>query len=74
MFIMFIMYVGVWVPACMSVCVCACMCIVYGVPHTPTPTLTPIHPSTTPQGGTPRISQNSIELEQIKIIQFCLKI
>ena len=39
--------------------------------HHPPPPST--HPST-PQGGTPRIIQNSIALEQIEIFQFCLKI
>ena len=57
----------------------ACMCVhvcVHGTsPHTPTPTLTPMHPSATPPGGwTPRISKNSITLELIKIFQFRLKI
>ena len=53
-----------WVGAC----VCAwCM----GHPHTPTPN--PIHPHITLLGGTPGISENSITLELIKIIQCCLK-
>ena len=55
-------------------CVCTCMhvhvCAWCTPPHTPKP----IHPPANPQGGTPKISQNSITLELIKIIQFCLKI
>ena len=43
----------------------ACM----GHPHTPIPTLTPIH-TCHPQGGTPGISKNFITLELIKIILF----
>ena len=43
---MFNMHVRV----CMHVC--ACMCA-WDTPHTPIPTLTPIHPSVTPQGGGP---------------------
>ena len=39
------------VRACVWVCVHVC---VHGTPsHTPIPTLTPIHPSVTPQGGGP---------------------
>ena len=61
MFSMFSMHVGV--------CMHACMCIVHGAsPHTPTPTLTPIHPPTTPLRGDPRISQSSTTLELIKIL------
>ena len=41
--------------------------------NTSIPTATPIHPPATPQEGTPRISQNSITLELIKIIRFHLK-
>ena len=58
MFIMFNMHV------------CACM----GHPHTPICTPTPIHLATTPQGGTLRISKNSITLELMKIFHFRLKI
>ena len=48
---------------------CACTCV-GGIlsPHPPPAT----HPH--PPGGTPGISQNSIALELIEIIQFCLKI
>ena len=42
------------------------------IPHQPTPTTTPTHP-THPRGG-PLICWNVIKLEWIKIIQFCLKI
>ena len=42
--------------------------------HTLSPPPTHIHPPPHPPGGTPRISQNSIALELIKIFQFCLKI
>ena len=61
---------------CAHVCACACTCTrAWGTPpniltesyHHP---LTP----TPPKGGTPRISQNSIALERIKIFQFRLKI
>ena len=51
--------------ACMCVCVHACMCMcmcVGGTLSPPPPTST--HPPT-PQGGTPRINQNSIALELI---------
>ena len=62
---------------CMCVCVSACVhaCVwCMGHPHTATPNPTPIHPPTTPWGGDPRIDKNSITLELIKIISFCLKI
>ena len=37
------------------VCVCACACIhAWDIPHTAIPTPTPIHTSTTPQGGGPQ--------------------
>ena len=54
--------------ACMHACACAC---VWGASsHHPPP-----HPTThPPPGGTPRISQNSIALELIKIFQFRFKI
>ena len=61
------------VHVCMCECVCAYLCA-WDTPLTPIPTTTPIYPSTTPPGGTLRISQNSITLELIKIFQFCLKI
>ena len=58
--------------ACMWMYVYVCMCIVHGI-ATPHPTL--IHPpATLPWEGTPGISKNSITLELIKIISFCLKI
>ena len=56
-----------WLPTCRHpclacltcMCMCACMCAhmcacvhAWDTPHTPIPT--PIHPSTTPQGGGPR--------------------
>ena len=44
MFIMFSMHVGVW---------CMCVHSACDTLHTPTPTLTPIHPPATPQGGLP---------------------
>ena len=41
----------------MHVCACVCMrmraCMHGTLPHTPIPTLTPIHPSATPPGGGP---------------------
>ena len=59
------------VHVCAHVCVCA-----HGwgaPPHHPPPPFT--HPPPPhPQGGTPRIIQNSIALELIEIFQFCLKI
>ena len=64
---------------CMWVCVCLCMhgCMnvhsAWGTPHTHTNS-TPIQPPATPRGRTPRITKNSITLELIKIISFCLKI
>ena len=58
--------------ACVRVRACACMCMcVGGTPSPPPPPST--HPPP-PRGGTPGISQNSIALELIEIIQFCLKI
>ena len=60
-------YVRARACACVHACVCACGWD--APPHHPQP------PSTNPPvGGTPRISQNSIALELIKIFQFCLKI
>ena len=59
--------------SCMHACVCISVHVfMHGTPpHTPLPTLTLIHPSTTPPGGwTPGISKNSIMLELIKIFQF----
>ena len=63
------------VHACMCVHVhtCACVCTCVGATsHHPAPPST--HPPTLPQGGTHRISQNSIALELIEIFQFFLKI
>ena len=59
--------------ACMLMHVCIHMCVrICGgaPPHHPPPPSIHSHP----QGGTPRISQNSIALELIEIFQFCLKI
>ena len=58
------------------VCACTCMCTCVGAPQT---TPTPIHPPPTPIYPPPRAAgspkhQNSISLELIEIIQFCLKI
>ena len=62
-------YVRARACACVHVHACARVC---GDPVT---TRIPIHPTPHPPGwGTPRISQNSIALELIKIFQFCLKI
>ena len=54
----------------------ACMCVhVHVCGGYPLTTLQPHPPTPHPPGGwTPRISQNSIALELIKIFQFCLKI
>ena len=62
-------YAHVHACACLHVHVCAC---VWGAPshHPPPPSTQPPPPS----GGTPRISQNSIALELMKIFLFCLKI
>ena len=63
---------SLWCHMCMCMHACMCMCMCEGAPsHHPPPTST--HPPH-PQGGTPRISQNSIALELIKIFQFRLKI
>ena len=60
---------------CMYIHACVCMCVcVYGTPPThpwPSPPQSTQLPS---PGGHPGISKNSITLELIKIIQFCLKI
>ena len=56
---------SLWCNTYIHACACA-----WGHPlTTPTPST---HPP--PPGGTPRISQNAIALELIKIFQFCLKI
>ena len=57
---------------CMHVCVYTCVCTCVGGTLSPPPTH--IHPPPPPRGGTPRINQNSIALELIKIFQFHLKI
>ena len=55
---------------CMCVCVCMCTCV--GGTSQPPPT--PIQPPPTPRAaGSPK-HQNSISLELIEIIWFCLKI
>ena len=53
---------------CVHACTCICMCV-EGFLSPP-----PIHPASTPQRGTPRISKNSKVLELIEIFQFCLNI
>ena len=68
-----------WRHPCLSclTCMCVCLCAwmhAWEIPHIPIPTPSPSTHLATHQGGTPGISQNSIELELIKIIQFCLKI
>ena len=55
------------VHACMCMCVCMCMHACGAPPYPPTPC-----PSPELQGS--QISKNAIKLEQIKIIQFHLKI
>ena len=55
---------------CMRACACVCTCVGAPSHHPPFPSTQP----STLQGGTPRISQNSIALELIKIFQFSLKI
>ena len=59
---------------CMHVHVCMCVHVHVFVGHPPTTPPTPIHPPLTPTAaGSPK-HQNSISLELIEIIQFCLKI
>ena len=70
MFIMFNMHVC----ACMCACVCMCMCVCMEHPSHTHPNPNPNANTHRPQGGTPGISKNSITVELIKIIQFCLKI
>ena len=58
--------------ACLHACACACMCTCVGAP----PNHPPPHPSNPPTpraAGSPK-HQNSISLELIEIIWFCLKI
>ena len=57
--------------ACMCLCICVNACV-HGTPPTLPYPLTSGH--LPPPQGTPRICQNSITLEVIKIFQFCLKI
>ena len=59
---------------CVSVHMCMCVCVHMCMGH-PSSTPNPIHPSpSTPRGtGSPK-HQNSISLELIEIIRFCLKI
>ena len=60
------------VHTCMCVRVCACMCMcVGGTPNHPSPLST--NPPTPRAAGSPK-HQNSITLELIEIIWFCLKI
>ena len=63
-----------WRHPCLACLTCMCMHVCMGHPPTSIPTPTPIHPSATPIGCTPRISKNSITLELVKIFQFRLKI
>ena len=67
--------VHVRVGTCRHVHACACMCMhVHMCGGTPQPPPTHIHPTPTPRDtGSPK-HQNSISLELIEIIQFCLKI
>ena len=64
---------------CVHACTCVCMCV-WGTPNHPQPIhpplnhAYPIHPPPTPRAaGSPKHT-NSISLELIEIIQFCLKI
>ena len=60
---------------CVCACVCACMCMSGGTPPMP-PDAPDTPPPTCPlprAAGSPK-HQNSITLELIKIIRFCLKI
>ena len=66
--IMFTMHV--WVCVCMHACMCVCTCVwdTLQLPLTPS-----THPPS-PRAAGSRKHQNSISLELIKIIRFCLKI
>ena len=55
---------------CMRACVCMCTCVGAPPNHPPPPS---IHPPTPRAVGSPK-HQNSISLELIEIIRFCLKI
>ena len=57
---------------CMHVCVCACACMCTCVGGTPQPSPTPSTPH--PQELQEAENTNSITLELIEIIRFCLKI
>ena len=57
---------SLWCHMCMCMHACTCVCTWMGAPSQ--------HPPPPSPGGTPRISQNSIALELIKIFQFHLKI
>ena len=61
--------------ACMCVCMCACMCMhVQVCGRHPQPPPIPIHPAPSRRAAGSQKHQNSITLELIEIIQFCLKI
>ena len=69
-----------WRHPCLSclTCMCVCVCMhahacAWTHSYTPIPTATPSTHSPPPR-RTPRIGQNSITLDLIEIIQFCLKI
>ena len=59
--------------ACVHVRACACMCTCVGCTPQPPPNPHPPTPPTPRAAGSPK-HQNSISLELIEIIQFCLKI
>ena len=59
--------------ACVHVCACRCMCMYVGGTPQPPPTYPSTHPPTPRATGSPK-HQNSISLELIEIIRFCLKI
>ena len=60
----------------MHACVCTCACMKMLICVGVVPTNSHPHLPTIPilKGGTPQISKNSISLEQIEMIQVCLKI
>ena len=59
---------------CMCVCICVCMCVhmhaCMGHPHTPIPTLTPIHPPTPPPGPQNQSKFNNTLTNQDDLIPF----